>query len=117
MTGAFPARVRAGEESTVDGTVTVTNVTSRRIETLSASQPDVYLTREGATVTTPLPRDDVGLVLELEPGAARDFRASGSLRQTPDQRPLSRGRYELHAVLRFGQAGSVTGGPWALEVV
>ena len=117
VTGSFPARVRATEQSTVEGTVTITNATGRPIQALAASRPDVYVKQDGAIVATPLPRDDVGLILELAPGAAREFSASGSLRRSSDQRPLAPGRYELHAVLRFGDGGSAAGGPWPLEAV
>ena len=114
LTGAFPERVRT-ERSTVEGTVTITNATSRRIDGLAASQPDVYVTQGGRIVAEPLPSDDVGLALELAPGAARDFSATGSLRGCSDQQPLPPGRYELHAVLRVGEA-TAAGGPWPLEI-
>ena len=113
VTGAFPDRVR--EQSTLDGTVTITNATDRNIAGLSASRPDVYVTQHGRIVALPLPRDDVGVVLELAPGGARDYDAAGSLRRCSDQQPLAPGRYELHALLRIGDATAV-GGPWPLEV-
>ena len=111
LTGSFPARVRAGEP-TFTGTVTVTNTSAARFEGLSAVQPDVYLTASGRTVATPVPRDAVGLLLDLEPGASREFAATGSVRGVPP------GRYEIHAVLRvFGNGEkSPAGGPWPLEV-
>jgi len=64
LTGSFPARVRATERPTFDGTVTVVNHSDRRVEGLAASRPDVYLLRSGRIVATPLPRDEVGLQLE-----------------------------------------------------
>ena len=96
--------------------MTITNATSRRIDGLAASQPDLYVTQRGRIVATPLPRDDIGLSIELAPGAAREFRTEGSLRRCRDQQPLAPGRYELHAVLRFGDGPAATGGPWPLEV-
>ena len=117
VSGAFPERANATEQPMFAGTVTITNVTNRRIEGLSASQPDIYVTQHDRIVATPLPQDDVGLALELAPGAARDFRTQGSLRRCSDQQPLAPGRYELHAVLRFGDGMAAAGGPWSLDVV
>ena len=114
LSGAFPERVRAGERSTFDGTVTITNTTERPIEGLSASRPDVYLTQGGTVVATPVPQDDLALVLELAPGAARELSATGSLRGS--ERPLPPGRYEIHAVLRLVGSEPAIGGPWPLEV-
>ena len=116
LSGAFPERARASEHPTLAGTVTIINTTQRRIDGLAASQPDVYVTQRGRIVATPLPRDDIGLIVELAPGAAREFRTEGSLRRCSDQAPLAPGRYELHAVLRFGDGTAATGGPWPLEV-
>src|SRR4051794_716573 len=96
MTGSFPARVRAAR-ATFSGTVTLTNDGHERFEALSASRPDVYVKQGGAIVAGPLPRDDVGLVIDLAPGATREFSATGSLRR--DGRPLAPGRYEVHVVL------------------
>ena len=115
VSGTFPERAKASEP-TFAGTVTIANATSRRIDGLAASQPDLYVTQRGRIVATPLPRDDIGLVVELAPGAARAFRTEGSLRRCSDQAPLAPGRYELHAVLRFGDGTAATGGPWPLEV-
>jgi hypothetical protein len=113
VTASFPEPVTG---SGFEGTVTITNDSDRRIEGLAASQPDVYVTRAGTIVATPLPRDDVGLALDLAPGAAREFRTMGSLRHCVDQAPLGPGRYEVHAVLRIAGAGAAVGGPWPLEV-
>jgi hypothetical protein len=115
LAGAFADRVRAGERSTLEGTVTLTNHTGRRVEGLSASQPAVYVTRARKVVAIPLPRDEVGIVLDLAPGASRDFAAAAALRSCRDGRPLPPGPYELHAVLPVGPT-TAAGGPWALEI-
>jgi hypothetical protein len=117
LTGSFPERADASARSTFDGTVTITNTTARRIAALSASQPDVYVKQAGAVVAAPVPRDDVGLVLDLAPGEARSLIATGSLRRRDDPAaPLPPGRYEVHAVLRFADMESAVGGPWELEI-
>ena len=112
LSGRFPERVRGGA-AMFEGTVTVTNAEHQRFQGLCAIAPDVYLTEDGRTVAPPLPRDAVGILLDLEPGASREFTAAGSLRGLPP------GRYEIHAVLRvFGNGErSPAGGPWPLEVV
>ena len=115
VSGAFPERATS-DQPAFAATVTITNATNRRIEGLAASQPDLYLTQHDRIVATPLPQDAIGLVLELAPGAARDFRTQGSLRRCRDQEPLAPGRYELHAVLRFGNGTVAAGGPWTLVV-
>jgi hypothetical protein len=122
LAGSFPERVRATRDATVEGTVTVTNHTDRRVEGLSASRPEVYVTRAGEIVATPLPRDEVGIVLDLAQGAARDFAAAGSLRSCSRGEPLPPGDYEVHAVLRVVEADgaqtvAAVGGPWRLEIV
>ena len=113
VSASFPDRVSG---STFDGTVRVTNDSDRRVEGLAASQPDVYVTRAGTIVATPLPRDDVGLALDLAPGAARKFRTAGSLRHCVDGEPLTPGRYEVQVVLRIAGGAAAIGGPWPLEV-
>jgi hypothetical protein len=104
--------VRAGEQ-TFEGSLTVTNASGERFQGLSAIAPDVYLAQGGRTVAPPLPRDAVGVLLDLEPGASRELAAAGSLRG------LAPGRYEIRAVLRvFGQSQrSPEGGPWPLEIL
>src|SRR3954447_734340 len=112
LSGRFPERVRGGA-ATFEGTVTVTNAERQRFQGLCAIAPDVYLTEDGRTVASPLPRDAVGVLLDLDPGASREFTAGGRLGA------LRPGRYEIHAVLRvFGNGEcSPGGGPWPLEVV
>jgi hypothetical protein len=97
------------------------NHSDSRVEVLSASAPDVYLTRSRKIVATPLVRDLVGRQLVLAPGAVREFTATGSLRSCSDGRPLPPGRYEIHAVLVIvGTDGTgvreAVGGPWSLEI-
>jgi hypothetical protein len=127
MTGSFPEHVRSG--SGLHGTVTLTNPADIRIRGTSASQPDIFVTEAGEIVATPVARDDVGVLLDLAPGASRVFDATGSLlRCSPEvgpgssgEQPLAPGRYEIHAVLPVlggeeGRSVTVLGGPWALEV-
>jgi hypothetical protein len=120
--GSFPARVRSTERPTFDGTVTVVNHSDRRVEGLGASRPDVYLLQAGRIVATPLPRDEVGVQLDLAPSAVRELTATGSLTSCSVARPLARGHYEIQAVLPIvGVDGTgidpAVGGPWSLEVV
>jgi hypothetical protein len=110
LTASFPARVRATDGPTFEGTVTVINDSGRRVEGLAASRPDVTVRREGRIVAGPLPRDEVGLQLDLAPGARRELAAAGRL-------PLAPGRYEIHAVLPIAGEEPAAGGPWSLEVV
>jgi hypothetical protein len=122
LTGSFPARVRATERPTFDGTVTVVNHSDQRVEGLAASRPDVYLLQSGRIVTTPLPHDEVGLQLELPPGMMRDLTATGSLTSCSAAWPLPPGRYQIYARLPIvGKDGTTiapaVGGPWSLEVV
>jgi hypothetical protein len=116
LIGSFPARVRSTER-TFAGTVTVVNDSERRVEALAASRPDVHLVRSGKSVTRPLPRDELGLQLDLAPGATRDLAATGSLTSGSPARPLPPGRYEIHAVLPIVGEAPAVGGPWRLEVV
>jgi hypothetical protein len=113
VSASFPESVSG---STFDGTVKVTNASARRVDGLAASQPDVYVMRAGTIVATPLPRDDVGLALDLAPGASREFRTAGRLRHCVDDEPLAPGRYEVQVVLRIAGAAAAVGGPWPLEV-
>jgi hypothetical protein len=122
LTASFPGRVRGMERRTFEGTVTVINHSDRRVEGLAASRPDVYVLESGRIVAMPLPRDEVGLQLDLAPGAVRDLTATGSLTNCSAARPLAPGRYEIHAVLpivlRDGSSiDPAVGGPWSLEVV
>ena len=98
---------------TFEGVVIVTNTGGRRFQGLSAIAPDVYLAQGGRTVAAPLPRDAVGTLLDLEPGASRELVACGRASG------LAPGRYEVRAVLRvFGQGErSPEGGPWPLEIL
>ena len=118
LTGSFPARARATER-TFEASVSVRNDSDARVEALSASAPDVYVTRSGTIVATPLVRDQLGLHLTLAPGEVREFAAGGSLRGCSDGRPLPPGRYEIHAVLVIVATDDIVeavGGPWSLEI-
>jgi hypothetical protein len=108
LTGSFPARVAVGP-STVEGTVTIVNDGEHSVMALAASRPDVYILQAGRIVATPLPRDQLGLSLDLAPGAAHEFAATGSL-------PLATGRYEIYAVLPLVGEQPAVGGPWSLEL-
>jgi hypothetical protein len=116
LAGSFPAAVRAAGRCTFDGTVTIVNRSDVRVEGLAASRPDVYVLQSGRIVAMPLPRDEVGLQLDLASGATRDLLASGSLTSCSAARPLAPGRYEIRAVLPVAGADPAVGGPWPLEV-
>jgi hypothetical protein len=116
LTGSFPERVSASRRSTFDGNVTLANPGDQRLEAVSASQPEVYVTQAGRFVATPVPQDALGLVVDLAAGEARDLSATGSLRRCSDGQPLPPGRYEVHAVLHFTTGDSAVGGPWPLVI-
>ena len=116
LTGSFPARLRAGERTTFDGTITIVNDSGRPVAGLAASRPDVYLLQAGRIMALPLPRDEVGLQLSLAHGAARDLPAAGSLTDCHAARPLPPGRYEIHVVLPIAGGEPAVGGPWRLEI-
>jgi hypothetical protein len=117
LTGSFPARVRVDGRRTVEGTVTVANRSGARVEGLAASRPDVYLLEAGRIAALPLPRDEIGLQLDLAPGAERALPAAGALTSCRTARPLAPGRYEIRAVLWIAGREPAAGGPWPLELL
>ena len=106
LIGSFPERVSG---AMFEGTVTLVNDGDERLKGLAASAPDVYVMQGGEIVAAAMPKDDVGVVVELLPGASREFPAKGSLRALPP------GRYEVLAVLRI-DGNTAVGGPWPLQV-
>lgn len=108
LTGTFPARVEIGR-TTVEGTVTIVNDADHPVTALAASRPNIYILQAGRIVATPLPRDELGLSLDLAPGAAHELAAAGSLPRAP-------GRYEIYAVLPLVGEHPAVGGPWSLEL-
>ena len=126
MTGAFPGKVDRAGPPTFTGTVTLT--AGRGVTGVTSPEADVYVTRSGTVVATPLPKDLVGVPVRLVPGASRQFPATGSLRECSEGggpaggegRMLPAGRYEVFAaVVVTDDAGSsvlAVGGPWPVEV-
>lgn len=121
LSAAFPARVARGGEGLIRGTVTVTNRDDTRFTALSAAEADVYVTRSGRIVATPLDKDDRGLAVDLAPGANRIIPATGRLRQCADDASLEPGTYEVYAALSLSEGTEgrplvVAGGPWPIQV-
>ena len=132
LSASFPLRVAQGGEL-FRGTVTVANRGDAGFSGLSAAEADVYVTLAGRIVATPVDKEDVGLDLNLPPGANRQLPATGRLRHCADGagggdvspagpgRPLEPGAYELYAALSLTEAPDgrpllVAGGPWPLQV-
>ena len=133
LSASFPARVARGGDL-FRGTVTVANRGDAVFSGLSAAEADVYVTLGGRIVATPVDKEDVGLALDLPPGARQQLPATGRLRHCAldgvddgdaspagPGRPLEPGAYELHAALSLSEAPDgrpllVAGGPWPLQV-
>jgi hypothetical protein len=116
VSGSFPARVDgAAGDGTFTGTVIVT--ATQPVKGVTSPAADVYVARSGEVVATPLPKDLVGLALDLGPGASRELAATGSVRRCPQaEAPLPPGRFEVYAVVTVDGAVAV-GGPWPVDVV
>lgn len=120
VTAAFPDVVDRSGDETFAGTVTVT-ATSRPIVGVTSPNADVYVTRSGTVVATPLAKDLMAVPIRLLPGSSRDLAAGGSLRAcAPPAALLPAGRYDVFAVVALtddaGDTITATGGPWALTV-
>lgn len=134
LSASFPARVARGGSDLFRGTVTVINRGGAPFSGLSAAEADVYVTLSGRIVATPLDKEDIGLAVELPPGADRPIPATGRLRQCAVEgdgagdvtaagpgKPLEPGAYELYAAISLTEAPDgrpllVAGGPWPLQV-
>ena len=115
LAGSFPAQVDRSGGGTFAGTVTAT-ATGEPVSGVASPEADVYVTRSGEVVATPLPKDLLGVAIDLAPGDSREFAASGSLRHCRTDAPLPPGRYEVYAVV--GVEGVVSsGGPWPIDVI
>lgn len=129
MTASFPSRVARSATAVVTGTVTVS--AGRGVNGVASPEADVYVTRSGTVVATPVAKDLIGVPVRLTPGVNQEFRAAGSLRACHDGGrsagaageagpPLAPGRYELYAVVVVtddgGSSTLAVGGPWPLEV-
>jgi hypothetical protein len=130
MTGQLPARVSGTGDGMFTGNVTVTN-NGPPISGVTSPQADVFVARAGEVVSTPLPKDLIGLLVRLESGASQAFTATGTVRQCTASGSgaaggsgagavLARGRYDVFAVVVVNRDGGspvvVTGGPWPIEV-
>jgi hypothetical protein len=128
VTGAFPARIDRAGEAMFTGSVTVTSGGSR-ISGVTSPEADVFVARAGEVVCTPLPKDLIGLPVDIDPGASHVFTARGTIRRCAAGESggepgagemLPPGRYDVFAVVVVAQAdGSAIvapGGPWPIEV-
>ena len=133
LSASFPPRMDRGGDL-FRGTVTVANRGDAGFSGLSAAEADVYVTFAGRIVATPVDKEDVGLALDLPPGADQQLPATGRLRHCAVDgagggdmspagpgRPLEPGAYELYAALSLTEAPGgrpllVAGGPWPLQV-
>jgi hypothetical protein len=133
LSASFPARVARGGDL-FRGTVTVANRGDAGFTGLSAAEADVYVTLGGRIVATPVDKDDVGMDLNLPPGATRQLPATGRLRHCAADgagdgdvspagpgKPLEPGAYQVYAALSLTEAPGgrpllVVGGPWPLQV-
>ncbi|HEX2700398.1 MAG TPA: hypothetical protein VHM89_09390 [Acidimicrobiales bacterium] len=125
VTASFPAVAeRSGGAFT--GTVTV-EAGAHPVSGVVSPEADVYVTRGGTVVATPLVKDLLGVPLDILPGATQTLGATGSLRAcaaaghpSPDD-ALPPGAYDVYAVVAVtDDAGGTTvstGGPWSLTVV
>lgn len=129
MTGTFPASAGAGGSSRFTGTVTIVNRSASTVSGITSPTADVFVTSEDEIVATPVPRDAVGLLVDLAPQRSRDFPATGSLLrcsigEAADDRPPERlpaGCYDTYSTLTViepasGRTLTVVGGPWPLTV-
>ncbi len=125
LTPHFPEPVARGGDGLLRGTVTVTNRSDAALSATTSAQPDLVLLRDGRVVTLPIGQRAVGVRVDLEPGASRDFEAAASLRSCesgpyPAGNPLPAGTYQLVASQTFvaspapDGSGAVVarGGPW-----
>lgn len=127
MTGRFPSRVDRAGDGTFAGNVTVA-AAGQHVTGTTSPEADVYLTRSGTIVATPLAKDLIGVAVDLKPGSSQEFTARGAIRQCVKNGGLAEaggavlpaGRYEVFAVVTItvdaGKSMVVTGGPWPLEV-
>jgi hypothetical protein len=113
------------------GTVTVTNRGATAVAGTTALHPDITVAKDGEVVATPAGIRDVGVAVDLAPGASQRFEAMVSLErcargnESTSTSPLAPGTYQVYAAQRFdlrdadhpqGFAVVVQGGPWSLRV-
>jgi hypothetical protein len=129
MTGSFPASAGAASPSRFTGTVSIINRSPSTVSGMTSPTAEVFVTRDGEIVATPVARDALGLLVDLAPGTSRAFPATGSLLRCAAgeeggdrvHRRLPAGRYEAYAVVNLTEMASgreltVVGGPWPLAV-
>jgi hypothetical protein len=130
MTARFPDGASTGGDGLLRGTITVTNHSRTALAGTTAAQPDLVLLRDGLVVSLPVGVRAVALIIDLQPGASREFDAVASLRSCdsgpyPEGAPLGPGTYQMIASQQFevaepGSAGSrpvlAQGGPWDITL-
>ncbi|HSK34221.1 MAG TPA: hypothetical protein VK903_12095 [Propionicimonas sp.] len=118
VTGRFPATVSAAEQM-VNGTVEVA-AKRNAARGVVTPQADVFLVREGRTVTLPVPQDSVGRILNLTEGRVERMSALATLVPCSGGGALPTGIYDLYVrvVLNHddGTRADSLGGPYPLEV-
>jgi hypothetical protein len=124
MTGEFPSQVAGSGDGMFVGRATVTS-TGPRVSGVTSPEADVFVVRAGEVVSTPLPKDLIGMLVDLGPGASKAFAARGTIRRCAARDSgvgelLPPGRYDVFAVVVVnrddGSAVAATGGPWPVEV-
>jgi hypothetical protein len=118
LTARFPQAAPADKQM-VTGTVQIT--AEEAVSGVAAGSADAFLVRAGRVVTTPLPRDAIGVRLALAAGETKSVPATASLVPCePGGGSLPRGDYELYVqfVVTPGDGSPTTayGGPWPLRV-
>jgi hypothetical protein len=113
------------------GTVTVTNRGPTTVTGTTALHPSLTVAEGGEVVATPAGIRDVGVAVDLAPGASQRFEAMVSLErcargnESTSTSRLAPGTYQVYAAQRFdlrdvdhpdGFTIVVQGGPWSIRV-
>ncbi len=118
LTGRFPAWLPVGA-ATVSGTVGVSS--AGVVRGVISPRADVLLVRDGRVVAVPLPRDLLGVRLDLLPGETWELPGETALVSCePGGALLSAAWYELYVRVVLsrddGDLVESVGGPWVLEL-
>jgi hypothetical protein len=116
VTADFPQVTRSDQEATLFGTVAV-SAGKQRIRGVTSPTPDVFLVRRGQIVSLPLPKDLVGMPLDLAPGKLAKMPATASLTQCDSRSAgsggLSPGNYQVYARLLVHLDSGSTAESWS----
>jgi hypothetical protein len=104
----------------------LTNTGSTPLDAQSHEGAGITVAQNGVVVGQALPVRSIGVPVKLQPGESLKFQAGVSLRRcdaasAQTDQPLAAGSYQLYATRSFnpndgGQAISVQGGPWTVEL-